>query len=116
MFVHISAVERAGLTGLADNQKVSYELVEGRDLVVDDDCVYMLTTGGRQRVDVIYRRVDDTFLDPEVFRKDSMLGVEGLMRAYRAGNVALANAPGTGVADDETFSAEIVSPRSFMAE
>jgi uncharacterized circularly permuted ATP-grasp superfamily protein len=65
----------------------------------------MLTTGGRQRVDVIYRRVDDTFLDPEVFRKDSMLGVAGLMRAYRAGNVALANAPGTGIADDKVIYA-----------
>ncbi|MEM1069320.1 MAG: circularly permuted type 2 ATP-grasp protein [Planctomycetota bacterium] len=86
-------------------QQMGVELVEGRDLVVDEDQVYMLTTGGRQRVDVIYRRVDDTFLDPEVFRRDSMLGVKGLMRAYRAGNVALANAPGTGIADDKVIYA-----------
>ena len=86
-------------------QQMGVELVEGRDLVVQDDCVYMLTTGGRQQVDVIYRRVDDTFLDPEVFRSDSMLGVAGLMRAYKAGTVALANAPGTGVADDKVIYA-----------
>ena len=78
------------------------ELVEGRDLVVgDDDVVYMRTIDGWQRVDVIYRRVDDLFLDPEVFRADSTLGVRGLMRAWRAGKVALANAPGAGVADDK---------------
>jgi uncharacterized circularly permuted ATP-grasp superfamily protein len=78
------------------------ELVEGGDLVVgDDDVVYMRTIDGWQRVDVIYRRVDDLFLDPEVFRPDSTLGVRGLMRAWRAGNVALANAPGAGVADDK---------------
>ena len=78
------------------------ELAEGRDLVVgDDDIVYMRTIVGWQRVDVIYRRVDDLFLDPEVFRADSTLGVRGLMRAWRAGNVALANAPGAGVADDK---------------
>src|SRR5579863_3902511 len=78
------------------------ELAEGRDLVVgDDDIVYMRTIVGWQRVDVIYRRVDDLFLDPEVFRADSTLGVRGLMRAWRAGNVALANAPGVGVADDK---------------
>jgi uncharacterized circularly permuted ATP-grasp superfamily protein len=78
------------------------ELAEGRDLVVgDDDIVYMRTIVGWQRVDVIYRRVDDLFLDPEVFRSDSSLGVRGLMRAWRAGNVALANAPGAGVADDK---------------
>jgi uncharacterized circularly permuted ATP-grasp superfamily protein len=78
------------------------ELAEGRDLVVgDDDIVYMRTIVGWQRVDVIYRRVDDLFLDPEVFRADSTLGVPGLMRAWRAGNVALANAPGAGVADDK---------------
>jgi len=86
-------------------QQMGVELVEGRDLVVDDDMVYMLTTTGRQRVDVIYRRVDDTFMDPEVFRSDSMLGVAGLMRAYRAGNVSLANAPGTGIADDKVIYA-----------
>jgi uncharacterized circularly permuted ATP-grasp superfamily protein len=83
-------------------QQMGCELVEGGDLVVgDDDVVYMRTIDGWQRVDVIYRRVDDLFLDPEVFRPDSTLGVRGLMRAWRAGNVALANAPGAGVADDK---------------
>jgi uncharacterized circularly permuted ATP-grasp superfamily protein len=78
------------------------ELVEGRDLAVhDDDCVYMQTIQGWSRVDVIYRRIDDDFLDPEVFRPDSTLGVPGLMRAWARGNVALANAPGAGVADDK---------------
>ncbi len=80
------------------------ELVEGGDLVVgDDDCVYMRTVSGLTRVDAIYRRIDDTFIDPEVFRADSMLGVPGIMRAWRAGNVALANAPGAGVADDKVI-------------
>ena len=88
-------------------QQMGVELVEGRDLVVEDDFVYMRTTDGLQRVDMIYRRVDDTFLDPEVFRSDSMLGVAGLMRAYRAGNVSLANAPGTGVADDKVIYAYV---------
>ena len=83
-------------------QQMGCELVEGRDLVVgDDDCVYLRTVAGLTRVDVIYRRVDDQFIDPEVFREDSMLGVPGLMRAWKAGNVALANAPGAGVADDK---------------
>ncbi|HEY1726510.1 MAG TPA: circularly permuted type 2 ATP-grasp protein [Steroidobacteraceae bacterium] len=83
-------------------QQMGCELVEGRDLVVGaDDIVYMRTIIGWQRVDVIYRRVDDLFLDPEEFRADSTLGVPGLMRAWRAGNVALANAPGAGVADDK---------------
>jgi uncharacterized circularly permuted ATP-grasp superfamily protein len=83
-------------------QQMGCELVEGRDLVVgDDDVVYMRTIDGWQRVDVIYRRIDDLFLDPEVFRADAALGVRGLMRAWRAGNVALANAPGAGVADDK---------------
>ncbi len=83
-------------------QQMGVELVEGRDLVVeDDDCLYMRTISGLERVDVVYRRVDDAFLDPEVFRPDSMLGVPGLMRAWRAGNVGLANAPGAGVADDK---------------
>jgi uncharacterized circularly permuted ATP-grasp superfamily protein len=78
------------------------ELVEGSDLIVDDDdCVYMRTIDGLTRVDTIYRRIDDTFIDPEAFRPDSMLGVPGIMRAWRAGNVALANAPGSGVADDK---------------
>ena len=83
-------------------QQMGVELVEGRDLVVDDNnCVFMRTIDGLERVDVIYRRIDDAFLDPEVFREDSILGVPGLMRAWRAGNVALANAPGAGVADDK---------------
>ena len=83
-------------------QAMAAELVEGSDLVVGrDDCVYMRTVEGLVKVDVIYRRIDDLFMDPEVFRKDSTLGVPGLMRAWRAGNVALANAPGCGVADDK---------------
>ena len=83
-------------------RQMGCELVEGRDLAVDsDDCVYMQTVRGWTRVDVIYRRIDDDFLDPEVFRKDSSLGVPGLMRAWAAGKVALANAPGAGVADDK---------------
>jgi len=83
-------------------QQMGAHLVEGKDLVVDrDDCVYMRTIGGPVRVDVIYRRVDDLFLDPEVFRPDSTVGVHGLMRAWRAGNVGIANAPGAGVADDK---------------
>lgn len=81
--------------------RMGIQIVEGRDLVVQDDIVFMKTTRGMERVDVIYRRIDDDFLDPEVFRKDSLLGVPGLMRAYRAGNVALANTVGTGVADDK---------------
>lgn len=83
--------------------QMGIELVEGRDLVVEADRVYMKTTQGLQQVDVIYRRVDDDFLDPEVFRNDSALGVPGLMRAYRAGNVSLANGVGTGVADDKAI-------------
>jgi len=86
---------------LAD--KMGIELVEGQDLEVDDDIVWMRTTEGRVRVDVIYRRIDDTFLDPLVFRPDSMLGVPGLLAAYLAGNVALVNAPGTGIADDKAI-------------
>ena len=84
---------------LADEMGV--EVVEGQDLFVEDRVVYMRTTAGPQRVDVIYRRIDDDYLDPAVFRADSMLGVRGLMEAYRAGNVALANAPGGGIADDK---------------
>jgi uncharacterized circularly permuted ATP-grasp superfamily protein len=82
-------------------QKMGVSLVEGRDLYVEKNYVFMKTIRGPQRVDVIYRRVDDEFIDPLCFRKDSMLGVPGLMNAYRAGNVTLANAPGTGVADDK---------------
>jgi uncharacterized circularly permuted ATP-grasp superfamily protein len=80
-------------------------LVEGTDLIVEDNHVFMRTTRGRQRVDVIYRRVDDDFLDPLTFRRESHLGVPGLINAYRAGNVALANAPGAGVADDKAVYA-----------
>lgn len=87
-------------------QQMGCELVEGTDLVVsDDDCVYMKTIYGLERVDVIYRRVDDMFLDPEVFNPTSVLGVRGLMRAWLKGNVALANAPGAGVADDKVVYA-----------
>ncbi len=83
-------------------QQMGVELVEGQDLVVRDNFVYMRTTRGLQRVHVIYRRVDDDFLDPKVFRPDSTLGCAGLMQAYRAGNVAICNAVGTGVADDKS--------------
>jgi uncharacterized circularly permuted ATP-grasp superfamily protein len=88
-------------------RQMGVELVEGRDLVVEDDVVLMRTTKGFERVDVIYRRIDDDFMDPECFRSDSLLGVPGLMRAYKAGNVALANAPGTGVADDKVIYAYV---------
>jgi uncharacterized circularly permuted ATP-grasp superfamily protein len=84
-------------------QQMGIELVEGLDLMVRDSMVYMRTTRGPRRVHVIYRRVDDDFLDPKVFRPDSMLGVPGLMQAYQAGNVTLANAIGTGVADDKSM-------------
>lgn len=86
---------------LADNMGI--ELVEGSDLEVDDDIVWMRTIEGRVRVDVIYRRIDDAYLDPLVFRPDSALGVPGLMAAYAAGNVTLVNAPGTGIADDKAI-------------
>ncbi len=87
-------------------QRMGAALVEGADLVVgNDDCVYMRTIDGRERVHVIYRRIDDLFLDPEAFRPDSALGVPGLMRAWRAGNVGIANAPGAGVADDKVVYA-----------
>jgi uncharacterized circularly permuted ATP-grasp superfamily protein len=82
-------------------------LVEGRDLVLHDNQVYMRTTVGLQKVDVIYRRVDDDFIDPLTFRRDSALGAAGLFNAYRAGNVVLANAPGTGVADDKAVYAYV---------
>ncbi|MFM1806368.1 MAG: hypothetical protein RL212_627 [Pseudomonadota bacterium] len=84
-------------------QQMGVELVEGKDLFVEKDVLYMRTTQGSKRVDVIYRRVDDDFLDPEVFRSDSALGASGLLRAYRAGNVAICNAIGTGVADDKSI-------------
>ena len=88
-------------------QQMGIELVEGRDLVVSDGEVCMRTTKGFERVDVIYRRMDDDFLDPEAFRPDSMLGVPGLIEAYKNGRVALANAPGTGVADDKAVYAYV---------
>lgn len=94
---------------LAD--KLGVELVEGRDLLVNDDRVYMRTTQGAKRVDVLYRRIDDDFLDPDAFRSDSIIGVPGLMRAYLAGNVTLANAVGAGIADDKaiyTYMPEII--------
>lgn len=86
---------------LADSMGI--ELVEPADLVVDDDVVWMQTIAGRVKVDVIYRRIDDDFLDPVVFRPDSLLGVPGIMSAYRAGNVTLINAPGNGIADDKAI-------------
>src|ERR1700685_1631237 len=88
-------------------QQMGIELVEGRDLLVHDNVVYMRTTSGLRRVDVIYRRVDDEYLDPRCFRRGSSLGVPGLFNAYRAGNVALANAIGTGVADDKAIYAYV---------
>jgi uncharacterized circularly permuted ATP-grasp superfamily protein len=98
-------------------RQMGIELVEGRDLLIHDNVVYMRTTAGLQRVDVIYRRVDDDFLDPLVFRPDSALGVAGLFNAYRAGNVALANAIGTGVADDKAVYAYVPAIiRYYLAE
>lgn len=91
-FEHVFLAEQMGI-----------ELVEGGDLTVKDDIVYMRTVGGLKRVDVIYRRLDDDFLDPKVFRKDSMIGVPGIFAAYKAGNVTLSNAVGTGVADDKSI-------------
>jgi uncharacterized circularly permuted ATP-grasp superfamily protein len=88
-------------------QQMGVQLVEGRDLVVQNREVFMRTTKGLERVDVIYRRIDDDFLDPEAFRADSLLGVPGLMAAYRAGGVALANAPGNGIADDKVIYAYV---------
>ena len=88
-------------------QKMGIPLVEGRDLVVEDKSVWMRTTKGLRRVHVIYRRIDDDFLDPETFRADSLLGVPGLVDAYRAGRVSLANAPGNGVADDKVMYAYV---------
>src|SRR5439155_359509 len=90
IYVHIAGIDIVGV-----------DLVEGRDLFVKDDLVFMRTTQGPKRVDVIYRRIDDDFLDPLAFRPDSVLGVPGLMSVYQAGNVTLANAVGTGVADDK---------------
>ncbi len=88
-------------------QQMGVELVEGQDLVVSDGFVYMRTTKGLQRIDVIYRRLDDDFMDPKAFRSDSMLGVPGIMDVYRSGKVAMANAPGTGIADDKAVYAYV---------
>jgi uncharacterized circularly permuted ATP-grasp superfamily protein len=88
-------------------RQMGIELVEGRDLLVHDNIVHMRTTGGLKRIDVIYRRIDDDYLDPLAFQHDSTLGVPGLLNAYRAGNVALANAIGTGVADDKAIYAYV---------
>ena len=82
-------------------------LAQGSDLIVIDDEVMLRTTRGFEKVDVIYRRIDDAFLDPKAFRKDSLLGVPGIMEAFRKGNVALANAPGTGIADDKAVYAYV---------
>ncbi|MEP0712524.1 circularly permuted type 2 ATP-grasp protein [Algoriphagus sp.] len=87
--------------------QMGVELVNGVDLIVENKCVYMQTTKGLQQIDVLYRRIDDTFLDPETFNPASMLGVPGLFEAYKAGNIALANAPGTGVADDKAVYAYV---------
>ena len=88
-------------------RQMGIELVEGSDLVCHEDVVFMRTTRGLQRVDVIYRRIDDDFLDPLIFRRESMLGAAGLFNAYRAGNLAIVNAPGTGVADDKAVYAYV---------
>ena len=88
-------------------RQMGVELVEGRDLLVNDNVVYTRTTSGLKRIDVIYRRIDDDFIDPLIFREDSSLGVPGLFNAYRAGNVMIANALGTGVADDKAVYAYV---------
>ena len=98
-------------------RQMGIQLVEGSDLVCSDDCVWLMNTSGLTRVDVIYRRIDDDYLDPDCFRADSMLGVRGLMKCFQAGRVAIANAPGTGVADDKliyTFIPEII--RYYLSE
>ena len=89
------------------SQQMGVELVEGQDLVVSDGFVHMLTTKGLKRLDVLYRRIDDDFIDPAVFRPDSMLGVRGLIDVYKAGRIAMANAPGTGIADDKVIYAYV---------
>lgn len=98
-------------------QQMGVQLVEGRDLVVKDDFLYMRTTSGFERVDVLYRRIDDDFIDPKCFRADSVLGPPGLMDVYRKGNLGMANAPGTGIADDKViyaFVPDII--RYFLGE
>lgn len=89
------------------SQQMGVELVEGRDLIVKDGFVHMLTTKGLQRIDVLYRRIDDDFIDPAVFRPDSLLGVKGLIEVYKAGRISMANAPGTGIADDKVVYAYV---------
>ena len=89
------------------SQQMGVELVEGQDLVVADGYVHMLTTKGLKRVDVLYRRLDDDFIDPAAFRPDSLLGVKGLIEVYKAGRIAMANAPGTGIADDKVIYAYV---------
>lgn len=89
------------------SQQMGVELVEGRDLIVSDGYVHMLTTKGLKRIDVLYRRIDDDFIDPSVFRPDSLLGVKGLIDVYRNGRIAMANAPGTGIADDKVIYAYV---------
>lgn len=88
-------------------QQMGVELVKGRDLVVADGFVQMRTTTGLERVVVLYRRIDDDFLDPQVFRSDSLLGIPGIMEVYKAGRIALVNAPGTGIADDKVVYAYV---------
>jgi uncharacterized circularly permuted ATP-grasp superfamily protein len=98
-------------------KEMGVELVEGRDLVVKNDTVFMKTTKGLQQVDVVYRRVDDAFLDPLCFRSDSVVGVAGIINAWRAGKVAIANAPGAGIADDKavyTYVPDII--RYYLGE
>jgi uncharacterized circularly permuted ATP-grasp superfamily protein len=98
-------------------QQMGIQLVEGRDLICEGDRVWMRSTAGLEPVDVIYRRIDDDFLDPEVFRSDSLLGVKGLIGCLRAGRVAIANAPGTGVADDKLIYAYVPEMiRYYLAE
>lgn len=89
------------------SQQMGVELVEGRDLIVSDGYVHMLTTKGLKRIDVLYRRIDDDFIDPTVFRPDSLLGVKGLIDVYKNGRIAMANAPGTGIADDKVIYAYV---------
>ncbi|MDY6835464.1 MAG: circularly permuted type 2 ATP-grasp protein [Chloroflexota bacterium] len=97
-------------------QQMGVPLVEGRDLVVSEGFVYMRTTRGFERVDVIYRRIDDDFLDPEVFRPDSTLGIPGIMEAYKAGKIAIANTPGTGIADDKAIYTYVPKMIEFYLE
>ena len=95
-------------------REMGVPLVEGRDLLVEGNHVFMRRTHGKRQVDVIYRRIDDDFLDPLTFRRDSMLGVPGLLNVYREGNVALANAPGAGVADDKSVYAFMPAPHQVL--